>query len=252
MEFYSMLRVRSAGKFLLVILIAGLGTLAVLAQQPKAKPDDPTEKARAVKPELKTAYKKWLENDVAYIITNEEKKAFKALTTDEERENFIEQFWRRRDPNPDTEENEYREEYYERIAYANEHYASGIPGWKTDRGRIYITWGKPDSVESHPSGGSYDRPSYEGGGSTTTYPFETWFYRHLDNVGDGIEIEFVDPTGSGEYRVARDADEKDALKTIPGAGLTASEELGLTTKGDRISGIDNGQQHYQREQDSMF
>ncbi len=252
MEFYSMLRVRSAGKFLLVILIAGLGTLAVLAQPPKAKPDDPTEKVRKVTPELKTAYKKWLENDVAYIITNEERKAFKALTTDDERENFIENFWRRRDPNPDTEENEYREEYYERIAYANEHYASGIPGWKTDRGRIYITWGKPDSVESHPSGGSYDRPSYEGGGSTTTYPFETWFYRHLDNVGDGIEIEFVDPTGSGEYRVARDADEKDALKTIPGAGLTASEELGLTSKADRIGGVGGSGQNYQREQDTPF
>ena len=249
-----MLRIRSAGNILLMILIAGLGTIAVLAQPPgKAKPDDPTDKVRNVKPELKTAYKKWLENDVAYIITNEERKAFKALATDEERENFIEQFWRRRDPNPDTEENEFREEYYERIAYANEHFASGIPGWKTDRGRIYITWGKPDSVEAHPSGGSYDRPSYEGGGSTTTYPFETWFYRHLDNVGDGIEIEFVDPTGSGEYRIARDADEKDALKYIPNAGLTASEELGLTSKADRITGVNNGGgQNYQREQDTPF
>jgi GWxTD domain-containing protein len=133
--------------------------------------------------EVKEVYKNWLKKDVAYIITSEEKKAFNALKTDEERENFIENFWRRRDPNPDTEENEFREEYYERIAYANEHFASGIPGWMTDRGRIYITWGKPDSVEAHPSGGAYDRPSYEGGGSTTTYPFEVWFYRHLQMVG---------------------------------------------------------------------
>src|SRR5258708_27793916 len=170
-----MLRIRSAGNILLMILITGLGTLAILAQPPdKAKPDDPNDKARKVTPELKTAYKKWLENDVAYIITNEEKKAFKALTTDEERENFIEQFWRRRDPDPDTEENEYREQYYERIAYANEHFASGIPGWKTDRGRIYISWGKPDSVEAHPSGGQYDPPRADGGGNTATYPLGTW------------------------------------------------------------------------------
>jgi GWxTD domain-containing protein len=214
--------------------------------------DDPTTKARNVKPELKDAYKKWLNTDVSYIITRDEKRAFLSLQTDEERENFIENFWRRRDPDPDTEENEYREQYYERIAYANEHYTSGIPGWKTDRGRTYIAWGKPDSVESHPSGGMYDRPSYEGGGSTTTYPFEVWFYRHLDGVGDGIEIEFVDPTGTGEYRIARNANEKDALLTVPGAGLTTAEQLGLSDKSDRISGINNGQMNFQREQDSPF
>jgi GWxTD domain-containing protein len=223
------------------------------AQDPKETPiKDPNNNARVVKKEdsVKKVYQDWLKKDVAYLITNEEKKAFNQLKTDEERENFIENFWRRRDPNPDTEENEFREEYYERIAYANEHYASGIPGWKTDRGKIYITWGKPDSVESHPSGGSYDRPSYEGGGSTTTYPFETWFYRHLDNVGDGIEIEFVDPTGTGEYRIARDANEKDALATVPGAGLTTAEQLGIGNKGDRISG--QGNTNYQREQDTPF
>lgn len=236
------------------ILVLAVASLGVLAQPPdkNTKPsEDPTDKARNVKPELKNVYKKWLDNDVAYIITNEEKKAFKALATDEERENFIENFWRRRDPNPDTEENEYREEYYERIAYANEHFTSGIPGWKTDRGRVYIAHGKPDSVESHPSGGAYDRPSYEGGGSTTTYPFEVWFYRHLEGIGDGLEIEFVDPTGTGEYRLARDASEKDALKYVPGAGLTTAESLGLGDKADRITGIGNNNR-YQREQDSPF
>ncbi len=193
------------GKIGIGTLVLSVGCLSAFAQKEKDKEQpsqDISTKARKVTPELKEAYKKWRNTDVAYIITKEEKRAFDALTTDEERENFIENFWRRRDPNPDTEENEYREEYYERIAYANEHFASGIPGWKTDRGRTYIAWGKPDSIEAHPSGGSYDRPSYEGGGSTTTYPFEIWFYRHLDNVGDGIEIEFVDPTGSGEYRIA--------------------------------------------------
>ncbi|MBA2621894.1 MAG: GWxTD domain-containing protein [Acidobacteria bacterium] len=211
---------------------------------------DVSDKSRNVKVEVKKVYKDWVNKDVAYIITGDEKKAFGKLANDEERENFIENFWRRRDPNPDTEENEYREQYYERIAYANEHYASGIPGWKTDRGRIYITFGKPDSVESHPSGGSYDRPSYEGGGSTTTYPFETWFYRHLDNVGEGIEIEFVDPTGTGEYRIARSPNEKDALANVPGAGLTTAEQLGLSNKGDRLNGIGNN--NYQREQDNPF
>lgn len=248
-----MSEIRPFKNFAIATLCAGLAALAAMAQVPdNSKPgQDVNDKVRKVTPELKDAYKKWLQNDVPYLITDEEKKAFKALATDEERENFIEMFWRRRDPNPDTEENEFREQYYERIAYANEHFASGIPGWKTDRGRVYIMHGKPDSVESHPTGGSYDRPAYEGGGSTTTYPYETWYYRHLDGVGDGLEIEFVDPTSTGEYRLARDANEKDAMQWSPGAGLTTSEQLGLSNQGDRLNG---GSQSmgYQRDQDSMF
>jgi len=221
--------------------------------QDSSKSQDPMDKPRNVKPELKKAYKDWLEKDVTYVITDEERKAFKKLATDDERERFIEEFWRRRDPDPDTDENEFKEEYYERIAYANEHFASGIPGWKTDRGRIWIMYGKPDERETHPSGGSYDRPSYEGGGSTTTYPFEIWFYRYLAGVGSGVEIEFVDPTGSGEYRIARNPDEKDAMLNIPGAGLTLSEELGLSDKANRVSGVGAvGNQNYTREQDSPF
>ena len=219
--------------------------------QGEQQSQDPTNKPRKQKEEKAEIYNNWVNKDVAYIITKEEKEAFKKLKTDEERENFIAQFWSRRDPNPDTEENEFREEYYERIAYANEHFASGIPGWKTDRGRVYITWGKPDGIESHPSGGAYDRPSYEGGGSTTTYPFEIWFYRHLEGIGSGIEIEFVDPTGTGEYRIARSPYEKDALAMVPGAGLTLNEQLGIGTKADRLTGINNGY-NFQREQDSPF
>ena len=227
------------------------GTMALFAQDRKAQ--DPTEKPRNVKPELKKAYKDWLDKDVTYIITDEERKAFKKLQTDDEREKFIEEFWRRRDPDPDTDENEFKEQYYERIAYANENFASGIPGWKTDRGRIWIMYGKPDERETHPTGGSYERPSYEGGGSTTTYPFEVWFYRYLAGVGSGVEIEFVDPTGTGEYRIARNPNEKDALLMVPGAGLTLSEQLGLSDKGDRITGMGGiGNQNYQREQDSPF
>ena len=236
---------------LFALLAAGPSLLAQKKQKDQGQ--DPMDKPRNVKPELKKAYKDWLEKDVAYVITDEERKAFKKLQTDEERERFIEEFWRRRDPDPDTDENEYKEQYYERIAYANEHFASGIPGWKTDRGRIWIMYGKPDERETHPMGGQYDRPSYEGGGSTSTYPFEQWFYRYLPGVGSGVEIEFVDPTGSGEYRIARNPDEKDAMLMVPGAGLTLSEQLGLSDKSARIGnmgGIGNG--NYQREQDSPF
>ena len=240
---------KSLGKFLFHVMATLAIAYSVSAQSDQ--PQDPNSKSRNFKEEVKRVYQDWVKKDVAYIITSEEKKAFTALKSDEERENFIEAFWRRRDPNPDTEENEYREEYYERIAYANEKFTSGIPGWMTDRGRTYIAWGKPDSVEAHPSGGSYDRPSYEGGGSTSTYPFEVWFYRHLDGVGDGIEIEFVDPTGTGEYRIARSPNEKDALLMVPGAGLTTAEQLGTEDRADRIAGrTDNV--NYQREQDSPF
>ena len=206
-----------------------------------AKPLSEKERKRrekALKKELETPYKKWLTEDVAYIITDEERRAFKALSTDEEREQFIEQFWLRRDPTPDTQENEFKEEHYRRIAYANEHYASGIPGWKTDRGRIYITFGPPDEIESHPSGGSYERPMEEGGGETSTYPFEDWRYRYIDGIGTNIMIEFVDPTMSGEYRLTMDPSEKDALLYVPNAGLTLSEQMGLTSKNARFNNSD--------------
>ncbi|MGB8508256.1 MAG: GWxTD domain-containing protein [Pyrinomonadaceae bacterium] len=227
----------------------------VLAQKDKNKAQgEVPDRERKVKSEKKNYYKEWKNKDVAYIITDGEKNAFDKLATDDEREQFIEAFWRKRDPDPDTDENEYKEEYYERIAYANEHFASGIPGWKSDRGRIYIMFGPPHEKESHPAGGLYDRPSYEGGGSTTTYPFEIWFYRYLPGVGSGIEIEFVDPTGTGEYRIARSPSEKDAMLNVPGAGLTTAESLGLSDKADRVTnagGIGyNGSGG--REQDSPF
>ena len=195
-------------------------------------------KAEKLKKELMTPYKKWLDEDVIYIITDEERRVFKNLSTDEEREQFIEQFWLRRDPTPDTVENEFKEEHYRRIAYANERYASGIPGWKTDRGRIYITYGPPDEIESHPSGGSYDRPMEEGGGQTATYPFEQWRYRYLEGIGTNVIIEFVDTTMSGEYHMTMDPSEKDALLYVPGAGLTMNEQLGMSTKTQRFTRTD--------------
>lgn len=195
-------------------------------------------KEEALKKELMTPYKKWMDEDVVYIISDEEKKAFKQLNTDEEREQFVEQFWLRRDPTPDTEENEFKEEHYRRIAYANEHYASGIPGWRTDRGRIYIQYGPPDEIEAHSSGGSYQRPMSEGGGETETYPFEQWRYRYIDGVGQNIILEFVDKTMSGEYRMTMDPSEKDALLNVPNAGLTLYEQQGLSTKTDRFNRTD--------------
>ena len=206
-----------------------------------AKPLTEKERKRKeaqLKKELETPWKKWINEDVSYIITDEERKAFKGLNTDEEREQFVEQFWLRRDPSPDTEENEYKEEHYRRIAYANEHYASGIPGWKTDRGRIYISYGPADEIDSHPSGGSYERPMAEGGGTTSTYPFEDWRYRYIEGLGNDINIEFVDTTMSGEYHMTMDPSEKDALLYVPGAGLTLAEQMGLSDKTQRFQNTD--------------
>jgi len=200
-------------------------------------------------------YKKWLEEDVVYIITDEEKNVFKNLKTEEERETFIEQFWARRNPDQRAAYNEFKEEHYRRIAYANQHYASGVPGWRTDRGRIYITFGKPDEIESHPAGGSYNRETWEGGGSTATYPFERWWYRHIDGVGDDIEIEFVDKSMSNEYRIAMNPDEKDALINVPGAGLTMNEQLGISEKKDRpyyTGTADPKNAEYMRAKDRPF
>ncbi|HXR38140.1 MAG TPA: GWxTD domain-containing protein [Terracidiphilus sp.] len=191
---------------------------------------------KAVRQELKGAYKTWLNQDVIWIISDEETRAFKQLSNDEERDAFIEQFWLRRNPNPDSPENEFREEHYRRIAYANEHFAAGKPGWKTDRGHIYISFGKPDSIDSHPSGGSYQRPMDEGGGETSTFPFETWHYRYLEGIGDNIDLEFVDTCQCGDYHFTIDRSEKDALLHVPGAGQTQWEEMGQAKKADRFKG----------------
>ncbi len=194
---------------------------------------------KAVRQELKDTYKTWLNQDVVYIISDEERKAFMNLSNDEERDAFIENFWLRRNPNPDSPENEFREEHYRRIAYANEHFAAGKPGWMTDRGRIYIAWGPPDSIDSHPSGGSYQRPFDEGGGQTSTFPFETWHYRYLEGIGENVDLEFVDTCQCGEYHFTIDRGEKDALLHVPGAGLTQWEEMGMAKKGDRFNGLEH-------------
>ena len=258
-----MSRVHSHHTVLLVLLLAGLAGTRAVAQDPKPadKPPDSAPSAsqdqsgQDVDPlkrpietkkkkqqmkdyskEIKGPYKKWLEEDVVWIITDEERRAFKLLSNDEERDQFIEAFWQRRDPTPDTEENEYKEEHYARIAYANEHFAAGIPGWKTDRGRIYIMYGKPDEIESHPSGGTYERPMEEGGGETSTFPFEDWRYRYIEGIGQEVIIEFVDPCMCGEYHMTMDRSEKDALLYTPNAGLTLYEQMGMASKASRFQG----------------
>jgi len=262
-----MFRVVSLQRFLRISLVFSLAlaaSMAVAQDQPKdapqgndeqkatdqsSKPADavdplkrsPDEKqrkrnAKALKQELSKPYKKWLDEDVVYIITDEERAAFKQLSNDEERDNFIEAFWQRRDPTPDTEENEFKEEHYRRIAYANEHFAAGVPGWKTDRGRIYIVFGPADEVESHPSGGTYERPMEEGGGETSTFPFEDWRYRYIEGIGQEVIVEFVDTCMCGEYHMTMDRSEKDALLMTPNAGLTLWEQMGMANKAQRFSG----------------
>src|SRR5579859_4425724 len=248
----SVIRSKSLYLALLFILFLGLTSVATWAQDKDQKNDqkndqtdqtDPRnrpltpkqqkEHEKALHAELSTDEQHWLKEDVKWIITSEEEKAFKALSNHEEREQFIEQFWLRRDPTPDTVENEFKEEHYRRIAYANEHYSNGIQGMNTDRGHIYIVFGKPDEVETHPMGGPYYRPMSEGGGDTQTYPFETWNYRYIEGIGQNIDIEFVDQCMCGDYKISIDPNEKDALLHTPNAGLTMFEQMGMANKADR-------------------
>src|SRR5712692_7180198 len=231
-----------------VSILVGLAFAVPQAFAQKTPPNsDPQSKPRKVRLEPDKAFTDWT-RDVEPIITADELNAWKKLRTNEEREQFIGEFWRRRDPDPDTEENEYREAYYERVAYVNEHFASGIPGYKTDRGRIYLKYGKPDEVESHPAGGAYEREPDEGGGSTSTYPFERWFYRNIPGRS-GASIEFVDPTGSGEYRIARNPFEKDAMLMVPGAAPT----MNGVSQADYVAAANGiGNPFSPRAQDSEF
>jgi len=221
-----------------VLTLCPLGR-ASLAREKPIKPDKhERRRLKALQKEMESPYKKWLEEEVPYIISDEEKAAFKKLSTDEEREQFIESFWDRRNPNPGNPENEFKEEYYRRIAYANEHYSSGVPGWRTDRGRVYIMYGPPDEIDPHPSGGTYDRPPEEGGGTTAAFPFEQWRYRYIEGIGENVVLEFVDPTMTGEYHLAYDPGEKDALAHVPGVGPTQLEAMNMGSKRDRFTNTD--------------
>jgi GWxTD domain-containing protein len=206
--------------------------------------------------EAEEYFQNWLNEDVFYIITSEERAVFENLTTVDEKEQFVEQFWFRRDPDPRTADNEFRAEHYRRIAYANEKFGSGLPGWQTDRGRIYIIHGPPTEIESHPTGGIYERPMSEGGGSTNTFPFEVWRYRYIEGVGDDVRLEFVDTTMAGEYRLSYRPEDKDALLHVPGVGLTMAETYGLAGKADRpyfsVGGMDSYPMKHYSARDSFF
>ncbi len=149
--------------------------------------------------------RKWLNEEVSYIMTSEERAAFKRLTTDEERESFIEQFWERRNPYPGVLENLFKERFYRRIAYANEKFSSTVPGWKTDPGRIFIIYGFPDEIEPHPSGGTLPVADESGIHQSVTFPFDVWRYRCIEGVGRNITAVFADLTAYHEFHLLLDA-----------------------------------------------
>jgi GWxTD domain-containing protein len=184
-------------------------------------------------PQQATPWTAWLSEDVTYIITPEERLAFQNLRTDEERQHCIEQFWERRNPKPGSATNAAKNEHYRRIQYANRKFTTAeMPGWKTDRGRIYITFGPPDEIESHP-----------GGGVRSTYPYEDWLYDHIDGVGDNVIMEFVDPAGSGDYRMTMDPNVKEAP-----SGLQKQRPLtgaSVVTPGDGTAKVSVSMERYQ-------
>jgi len=169
------------------------------------------DEASASLPETDRA---WLTEDAAYIIAPEERCAFLKLESDDEREQFIEQFWLRRSSNPDHPDNDFKEEHYRRIVFANEKFGTGAPGWKTDRGRVYVVFGPPDRIESQASGEPTGRPPEEGP-ETVQYSWEQWHYRYVEGMGADIDLEFVDPKGSGDYRLTMSLEEKDTLFSPP-------------------------------------
>ena len=161
--------------------------------RPSAPPQIRAQAAPAPAPAA-SPYQKWLDEDVVWVISDEERRAFIRLRTDDERQQFIMQFWLRRDPTPGTEQNEMKEEHYRRIAFANDRFTAGIPGWQTDRGMIYIKYGPPDEIDSHDP-------------TPSTYPYETWRYRFIEGMSTP-EFEFVDPTMTGRYHLTKDPTEK--------------------------------------------
>jgi GWxTD domain-containing protein len=144
----------------------------------------------------------WPERYVKWILTSSERNAYRALATDEERLEFIELFWARRDPNPETPENEYRREYLERYAFVANRLSAGRPGWSTDRGRLYLILGPPHSMQQNPMGRyGLERPS------------EIWTYNNLDIPGfpPSFDFEFVDFNGTGNFELVQDIDTSAAV-----------------------------------------
>ena len=176
---------RSNGRWAVTPALVTVALAVAVAWQASAVPQQQQQQ--------ETAYVKWVNEDVVYIIEPREREAYLRLQTDQEREHFIEQFWQRRDPTPGTAKNEFREEHYRRIGFAMERFRSANHvGWKTDRGRIYIRYGPPDEMESHPAG--------RGGGP----PSEQWLYKTIEGIGERVIVEFEDVNRDGEYPQTRD------------------------------------------------
>ena len=190
--------------FSAVILMA-TAAVALVAWQAAPALQQQTEAA-------KSPFDLWLNQEAVYIISDQERAAFQKLTTDEERKHFIEQFWLQRDPTPGTVENEFKEEHYRRMAHSSRFSAIDVPGWKTDRGRIYIIYGPPDEIESHPS-------------PDAAAPFEEWLYHHIEGAGDNVMFEFIDKLRNGEYRLTN--------KQILGTTAARPDGQSLTSLSDR-------------------
>jgi GWxTD domain-containing protein len=132
-------------------------------------------------------YRRWLAEDVRWIIQGEERESFLRLTSDRDRDQFVTNFWERRNPSPGSQENTFKNEHYRRLVFSNEHFAARLAGWRTDRGRIYTVYGPPDSIVTH--------------ASTPTKPVdEIWLYCHLKGQ-ENVSLKFVDTCRCGDYRL---------------------------------------------------
>ena len=137
---------------------------------------------------LEREYQKWLNEDVRYIISDEERAEFNKLDTVQQRDAFVVAFWESRNPTPGSGRNPYKEEHYRRLAYANTHFAAGSPGYASDRGRFYIMYGPPDSVESRPG---------------LSPPDETWSYKSIEGIGRDVILTFTDECRCGKYSFSK-------------------------------------------------
>jgi GWxTD domain-containing protein len=180
------------------VFVAGLATLLACSTLSTSQVQlaSGSQKAGALKLDGGVPYYKgWLQQDVIWIITDDERVAFKRLQNDQERDQFIEAFWGRRNPTPDSFDNPYKDEHYRRIVYANDHFGTLIPGWKSDRGRMYIMYGPPEEIESYATRSQDKTPDVD----PSSYPLEVWHYRHIEGIGEDVVLEFVDACKCGEY-----------------------------------------------------
>jgi GWxTD domain-containing protein len=144
-------------------------------------------------------YEKWLNEDVRWIINDQERAEFEKLSDDIQRDQFVEAFWERRNPTPGATGNTFKEEHYRRLAYSNEHFAQGIPGWKTDRGRFYVMYGPPDNVVRHVAVYRAPRPGELQKGA---YNSEEWRWKYIEGLGCNVILVFEDTCGCGEYHLS--------------------------------------------------